>query len=642
MGFIADTYSIEQTTPLLTDKYHFTTAYGYWLEGRADNPSTFYMFGRKEAIGAGYSIAGGLEGLIDIVKRWQEHGFTEDDLNFLREQKRPSGKPVFPEAFIQYLSEMEFKLKIEAIPEGDVFFPQEPVLRVTGPIAQVKMLESVALGLINGHSGYITQGAHQASAVEEELENGSPRGQASAQGMRRGPGLGAMLESSRSLGAGGYKSSSTGTAAKMFAQPFAGTMDHAWVMTHTNEIADVTLAEMFKMEQDGKIRDLRWALKDDAFRSFAFAHPESGILLVDTYDPLQGMENAIKVIKELRELGLGQSYGIRFDSGDIVEYSKIALRRFAEEGFIPGIDPAKVHEMSHEELLKFGEKSTVFVSAADGIDEYTAGEMRRAGAFFKSWGIGTAGSHVPPLGLVYKASSVYMDVLEGEDVPDDINSKKTPVMKVASNAPVKSSNPGVINSRRFYGADGKLSHVVIYDETLGLDPKGEMVNLRDFKDIKQNAANLVSRDSLSDVFDADGKLVAAPLPQKETHKGSGKFTTDLTALEARVRKGLDTLPDNVRQVRRPRAEVLKDKLVAAFNAAKKAGAAAFNIDIAAIEKSLPPEPGRIPVYLDKKLFDQRQAVEKLHLGHAGGSSVAEYKERFEGGNNQPKTGGLKQ
>lgn len=169
MGFIADTYDVDQTTPLLTDKYHFTTAYGYWLEGRADNPSTFYMFGRKEAAGAGYSIAGGLEGLIDIVQRWQTFGFTEDDLNFLRSQKRPSGKPVFPEAFIQYLSEMEFKLKIEALPEGEVFFPQEPVLRVSGPIAQVKMLESVALGIINGHSGYMTQGAHQASVVEEEL-----------------------------------------------------------------------------------------------------------------------------------------------------------------------------------------------------------------------------------------------------------------------------------------------------------------------------------------------------------------------------------------------------------------------------------------------------------------------------------------
>lgn len=632
MGFIADTYDVDQTTPLLTDKYHFTTAYGYWLEGRADNPSTFYMFGRKEAAGAGYSIAGGLEGLIDIVQRWQTFGFTEDDLNFLRSQKRPSGKPVFPEAFIQYLSEMEFRLKIEALPEGEVFFPQEPVLRVSGPIAQVKMLESVALGIINGHSGYMTQGAHQASVVEEELENGSPRGQASAQGMRRGPGLGAMLESSRSLGAGGYKSSSTGTAAKMFAQPFAGTMDHAWVMTHGAEIGKAPMTDLFRLSDEGKLRELRWALKEDAFRSFAFAHPESGILLVDTYDPIQGMENAIQVIKELHAQGLGANYGIRFDSGDIVAYSKIALRRFAEEGFIDGIDPANVNGMSHEELLKHAEKSKVFVSAADGIDEYSAQEMRAAGAFFKSWGIGTAGSHVPPLGLVYKASSVYMDVLEGEDIPADI--QKTPVMKVASNAPVKSSNPGVINSRRFYGADGKLSHVVVYDQTLGLDPAGEMINLRDFKDVKTSPANLISRDSLVAVFDENGQLVMPAPAQKETHPGSGKFTTDLAALEKRIKTQLDTLPDNVRQVRRPRAEVLKEKLVAAFNAAKKAGQSLLNLDIAAIENSLPPEPGRIPVYLDRKLFDQRAAVEQRHLGHAsGGAGVGEYKERFDGGNN---------
>lgn len=632
MGFIADTYDVDQTTPLLTDKYHFTTAYGYWLEGRADNPSTFYMFGRKEAAGAGYSIAGGLEGLIDIVQRWQTFGFTEDDLNFLRSQKRPSGKPVFPEAFIQYLSEMEFKLKIEALPEGEVFFPQEPVLRVSGPIAQVKMLESVALGIINGHSGYMTQGAHQASVVEEELENGSPRGQASAQGMRRGPGLGAMLESSRSLGAGGYKSSSTGTAAKMFAQPFAGTMDHAWVMTHGAETGKVPMADLFRLSDEGKVRELRWALKEDAFRSFAFAHPESGILLVDTYDPVQGMENAIQVIKELHALGLGANYGIRFDSGDIVEYSKIALRRFAEEGFIDGIDPAQAGGMTHEQLLKHAEKSRVFVSAADGIDEYSAQEMRAAGAFFRSWGIGTAGSHVPPLGLVYKASSVYMDVLDGEDIPADI--QKTPVMKVASNAPVKSSNPGVINSRRFYCADGKLSHVVVYDQTLGFDPAGEMINLRDFKDVKTSPANLISRDSLVAVFDENGQLVMPAPAQKETHPGSGKFTTDLAALEKRIKAQLDTLPDNVRQVRRPRAEVLKEKLVAAFNAAKKAGQSLLNLDIAAIEKSLPPEPGRIPVYLDRKLFDQRAAVEQRHLGHAsGGAGVGEYKERFDGGNN---------
>src|SRR5471030_2469820 len=112
MGFISDNYGIDQTTPLVTDKYHFTTAYGYWLEGRADNPAVFYMFGRKEAPGAGYGVAGGLEGVIDIVRRWQDHGFTKSDLAFLRAQKRPGGTPLFPEPFIAYLAGLKFRLRI--------------------------------------------------------------------------------------------------------------------------------------------------------------------------------------------------------------------------------------------------------------------------------------------------------------------------------------------------------------------------------------------------------------------------------------------------------------------------------------------------------------------------------------------------
>ncbi len=351
-GFVAQIYPKEMTTPVMTDKYHFTTAYAYFREGRADNPSTFYMFGRKEALNGGYSVAMGLEGVIDIVKRWQQYGFLDSDIEYLRSQKTPSGKQLFSEDFLDYLKNAEFKLKIDAAPEGTVFFPQEPVLRVSGPIAQVKMLESVALGLINGHSGYATQGARQTAVLEEELENGSPKGSASVQGLRRGPSLGAALEASRSLGAGGYTSSSTGTAAKEFAQVFAGTMDHAWVMTHENEVGNLTMAELFKLEAEGRMDELHDALKKDAFRSFAMTFPESGILLVDTYDPLQGLENAITVIKELHAMGMGKGYGVRFDSGDIVKYSKIALRRFAEEGFVDGLDPKDVAAMSDAQLLK--------------------------------------------------------------------------------------------------------------------------------------------------------------------------------------------------------------------------------------------------------------------------------------------------
>ena len=646
MGFISDNYAIDQTTPLVTDKYHFTTAYAYWLEGRADNPAVFYMFGRKEALGAGYTVAAGLEGVIDIVKRWQQFGFSDDDLHYLSSLKTKSGQRQFPDDFIDYLSKMEFKLKIDAAPEGAVFFPQEPVLRVEGPLAQVKMLESVALGIINGHSAYATQGARQSDVLEEVLDNGSPTGSASVQGMRRGPGLGALIESARSLGMGGYTSSSTGIAAKEFGMTFAGTMDHAWVMTHAHEVASIPMAGLFKMQKDGKTDELKQALTQDAFRSFAFAHPESGILLVDTYDPIQGLENAIKVIKELRAEGLGENYGVRFDSGDIVKYSKIALRRFAEEGFIPGTAPKDVANMTDAQLLKVADKCTVFCSAADGIDEYVAKEMRAAGAFFKSWGIGTAGSHVPPLGLVYKGASVYMDVLDGKHLPEDAT--MTPIMKVASNAPVKSSNPGKINSRRYYTAEGQLDRVVIFDENLGLDAKGGMVNLRNFADKANASPALTFKDLLVPVFDAQGEYVYKAPAQKETYAGSCILTTDLPLLTKAIKDELATLPPGVRNVERPRDEALASALVEAFNRARKSGDANLTIDIAALEKSLPAAQAHVPVYLDHNLFVQRMAVEQKHLGHAAANQgVAAYKERFEGGNapsqtqNFPKAGGMK-
>lgn len=642
MGFIADNYGIDQTSPLMTDKYHFTTAYAYWLEGRADNNAVFYMFGRKEALNGGYTVAAGLEGVIDIVKRWQTHGFTDQDIAFLRTQKTAGGKQQFPEEFLDYLQGMEFKLKIDAAPEGAVFFPQEPVLRVEGPIAQVKMLESVALCLINGHSAYATHAARQRDVIEAEMENGSPKGTASVQGLRRGPSLGAALESSRSLGIGGYTSTSTGTAARQMGQDFAGTMDHAWVMTHKNEIGETPLKELLKLQKEDRREELRDLLTQDAFRSFALAHPESGILLVDTYDPLKGLENAITVIKELHAEGLGKHYGVRFDSGDIAEYSKIALRRFAEEGFVTGLDAKKVSGMSDAQLLKHADKCRVFCAAADGIQEHSAKEMREKGAFFKSWGIGTGGSHVAPLGLVYKAAAVYM-----EAVLED-GAEMTPVMKVAAHAPVKSSNPGRINSRRFFGESGKLSHVVIYDEDKGIDAGGNAVNLRDFSDTDKPAAAAKTQDLLVPVFDKNGAYVYNEPPQKESFSGSGHMVTDLAALAKTLRDQLDMLPDNVRAVTRPREELLAAKMLRLLKEGKSNGSKKLTIDIAALEKDLPPDVTHIPVFLDKALFDSRMKCEAEHAVKSNNSGVAAYTERFENGNDNngatkpqtplPKTG----
>jgi nicotinate phosphoribosyltransferase len=635
MGFIADTYSVDLTTPVMTDAYHFTTPYAYWLEGRAENDSVFYMFGRKEALGGGFSIAGGLEGVIDVVKRWQKHGFTESDFKFLRSKKTLSGEQFYPEEFLEYLSNMKFKLQIDAAPEGTAFFPQEPVLRVKGSLIQVKMLESVALCLINGHSGYMTQGARQALAVEEELSNGSPQGAASVQGLRRGPAFGAALESSRSLEAGGYKSSSTGMAAKLYGQTFAGTMDHAWIMTHAHELGDLSMKELFKLKDTDKKRALQEALSKDAFRSFAFAHPESGILLVDTYDPIQGLENAITVIKELRELGLGQNYGVRFDSGNLTEYSKVALRRFAEEGFIDGLDPKSVSSLSDEDLLQLSDKCSVFCAAADGINEYSAQEMREGGAYYKSWGIGTAGSHVSPLGLVYKAASVFLDVIKKDQKVDAKD--RTPVMKIASNAPVKSSNPGNINSRRYYNDNGMLNHVVIYDEDLGLDKNGKKVNLRDFNEVARGINAHPSRDILVPIFDKNGAYVySKEPPQKESFPGSGRMVTDLSAINDFVQSQLDTLPKNIKQISRSSDDVIKERLLAAFNKAKSNGKSRVQVDLKTLEDRLPSDIGHIPIYLDNNLYVQRLACEKKHLNHSNKlMGIKSYNERFENSQGKP-------
>lgn len=612
---VMDHYSVEHTTPLLTDAYHCTTAYAYWQEGRAENPAVFYMFGRREAKGSGYSVAAGLESLIEIVKRWQKYGMSDEDIAMLRAQRMPSGRPRYSEDFLSFMKNRKFHLKISAAREGDLLFPQEAAMRVEGPVVEAKILESISLCLENGQSAYASHGARMTDAVSQKLDNGSPAGSASVQNLRRGLTVGDALESSRALEIGGYKSTSTGTAARDYGQVFAGTMDHAWIQTHWNEIGDLTMTDLYKLESEGRTAELQDARVNDAFRSFVMAYPESGVLLVDTYDPIQGLENAITAFKEMRAMGMKFNYGVRFDSSDIVKYSRIAMRRFAEEGFFDGLSRAQVDAMTDDELLLQSDRcASVFCAAADDIDEFKALDMRRRGAFFKAWGIGTAASHVPPMGMVYKAAAIYMEVLRGKTV-EQAEAEMTPVMKVITNAPEKSSNPGFLNSRRYYGDDGKLSHVVIYDEKLGLDPQGRGVNSRDFNDVRALPAASSSRTLLTPVFDRDGNYVYDEPPKKETFPGSGKLTTDNAALAARVAEELDTLPDGARRVARPREDEIKMRLLAAYEAALKSGSTELKIDIPSFENSLPPQPEHIPVYLDWNLYDQRLACQRRHTQH---------------------------
>ncbi len=634
MGYIEAIYTKEQTSPTMTDRYHFSTGYGYLLEGRADNPSIFYMYGRKEAQNGSYTVAAGLEGVVDVAKRWKNHGLTPEDLSYLETQG-------FPQDWVDYLRTAKFIMQIDAAPEGTLFFPQEPIIRIKGPIAQIKALESLGLCLMNGQCAYATHGARMSYVLEMDVESGAPKGMASVQGLRRGPGLGAAIEASRGLVLGGYKSTSTGRAAEMFGIKFAGTMDHAWVQSHEHQLAKITMKELFTMAKEGRVKELQDALSQDAFRSYAFSNHNNGIFLTDTYDTVQGIDDAITVIKELRALGrelnvpLGQNYGLRFDSGDIVDFSKKMLRRLAERSengdLLSALPPGvNVSALTHKELLAYAALSdnAPFGAASDGIDEFTALEMRRQGAYIKSWGVGTAGSHVPPVGLVQKLSSMYMKPLNGEPMP--AGEKMSPTMKIVSVSPAKSSNPGNINSRRFYDEQGNLSHIVIYDEDLGLDPLKRITNMRDFSETKTNAWKGRSEDILVPVFDAQGRYVYKEPPKKPSFPGSSFMVTDLENIAAQIRRQILCLPESVRQVERPRDDILKDLLLSSYKKSRKDGALSLIFEIAAAEKNLPPEQGRIPVYFDALMLDQRRTCEQKHLSSKkGAEAVVAYQERFE-------------
>lgn len=640
MGYLADLYTREQTSPTITDRYHFTTGFGYYLEGRFMNKAVANIFGRKEAEGGGYTVEAGIEAIIDTVKRWKDYGLTSEDREWLHENG-------YPQDYINFVHDAlinDCPLQID-VSKKRLFFPQEPAVRLVGPIGIIKMLESVNLCHENGQNAYATHAARLTDVLQTDVESGAPKGVPSVQGLRRGPGLGAAIEASRGLAAGGYPSTSTGRAAEMLGVTFAGTMDHAWVQTHTHQLnktkGAATMRDLFIMEQEGRFDELREALKDDAFRSYAYSNRETGILLTDTYDTPEGIDDAITVIEELRECAkefnqptYGQGYGMRFDSGDLNAFSQMALRKIAErnkDGLLLDVfpDDRNVDDLSHSDLLKYAAKSSSppFCAASDGITVYYAQEMREKGAYVKFWGVGTAGSHPPPLGMVQKVAAMDMEVRNWEEPPEDM--VMTPTMKINRAAPAKSSNPGLINSRRYYGDDGKLAHIVIYDEVLGFDNDNKIINLRDFSDTKLNPTGMESEDTLEPVFDANGKYVYNEPPKKPAHANTNYMVTDLAQFAAQIKAELDELPDAVREVRRPRDDVLAEKLMAAWSEAQASGDATLTLDIKGIESALPEEQQHIPVYLDMNLFRQREACENRHgIKHEAGG-VGEFKERFE-------------
>lgn len=331
---------------LLTDLYQLTMAQGYWECGKADTQACFHMYFRDYPFKGGYAVACGLAQLAELVEGFT---FSEEDVAYLASVPAPGGGKLFHKGFLDYLSTFHLSVDIDAVAEGTIVFPYEPIVRVVGPIMECQLLETALLNCVNFETLIATKAARVCLAAQSPVAEF---------GLRRAQGAAGGVWASRASVVGGCSSTSNVLAGKLFDIPVSGTHAHSWVMLFEDELT--------------------------AFREYAKAFPTNCILLVDTYDVKQGIKNAITVGLEMRERG-EKLIGIRIDSGDLSWLAKMAREMLDEAGL-----------------------DDCGVVLSNDLDEYSIKSIREEGTPVMSWGVGTklaTAYDQPTLGGVYKMSA---------------------------------------------------------------------------------------------------------------------------------------------------------------------------------------------------------------------------------------------
>ncbi len=336
---------------LLTDLYQVTMAHGYWKLGRSEREAVFHLFFRNNPFKGGYAVVAGLQYVLEYLREFR---FWPDDIEYLAGLEGNDGRPLFERAFLDYLAEMRLSVDVDAIPEGTVVFPHEPLVRVRGPILQCQLLETALLNLINFQTLIATKAARicLATGGEPVLEFG----------LRRAQGIDGALAASRAAYIGGCAATSNVLAGKLFGIPVKGTHAHSWVMSFDDELS--------------------------AFEGYAQAMPNNCVFLVDTYDTLDGVRKAIRVGQQLRAKG-HEMVGVRLDSGDLAYLSIEARKLLDEAGF---------------------EKAAIV--ASNDLDEHIIASLKSQGAKIAVWGVGTrlaTAYDQPALGGVYKLGALKSD-----------------------------------------------------------------------------------------------------------------------------------------------------------------------------------------------------------------------------------------
>jgi nicotinate phosphoribosyltransferase len=283
-----------------------------------------------------------MAGLAEVESYLNEFRFTRDDINYLQSIK------IFSDDFLSYLAGLRPEVDIRCLPEGTVFFPNEPAFELSGPLICAQILESYILNIL---------GFSIIAATLAERISLAAKGLAVIEfGLRRSQGPIASLRSVRAARMAGFRATSNLFAARGLDLPPSGTMAHSFIEVHDSE--------------------------EQSFINFADTYGQDAILLVDTYDSIEGIKKAARAAKQIHEKKGVKIRGIRIDSGDLAGLSKFARNYFKDNGV---------------EFIK------IFVSG--DLDEFRIAELLRAGAQIDGFGIGTrfaVSRSAPSVQIVYK------------------------------------------------------------------------------------------------------------------------------------------------------------------------------------------------------------------------------------------------
>lgn len=306
---------------LLTDLYQLTMAQGYFHSGQLA-PGSFSLFIRSYPPNRSYFVAAGLSDVLEFLEQFKIGSEAIDYLSSCR---------MFADDFLDFLRNLRFTGEVQAIPEGRLFFKDEPVLEVTAPIVESQIVETFIINQINLQSLIATKAARcvHAAGVPSVVDFS----------LRRTHGIDAGMKVARSSYLAGFMGTSNVRAGQHYDIPIVGTMAHSFVSSFEHE--------------------------DDAFRAFVRSFPNHSILLIDTYDTVSGARKAVEIAKEMAARGQ-QLQGVRIDSGDLAK-SAVEVRKIFDAAGLPQVK----------------------IVGSGGLDEYDLQTFADAHIPYDSYGIGT-------------------------------------------------------------------------------------------------------------------------------------------------------------------------------------------------------------------------------------------------------------